>query len=377
MRARAVFALVVTLAAFLFFFHLGQRSFRNPDEGRYAEVAREMVMSGNWIEPRLYGVDYLRKPILFYWLIALSFKYFGFNEYAARLVPALFGVLGVAMTFLFARKTMGERAAVFSSLLLMTNFWFLQVGRYLLIDMVFSLFAVASLYSFYLASADAKKRGLYYALFYVSAGAAFLAKGVAGFVIPGMSVLLYMASKRNTWGFFRPDRLLLGAAAAGAIAAPWFILISLKEPEFLKFFFLHEHLQRFSSSDFEHQQAWFYYLWVLPAIFMPWSVLVPPLKKMPALVRGKADGGTLLFCALSAAGIVVFYSLSKTKLPTYLLPAVPLICLVLGRAWQTWCDEAPAGKDWPLVVPVAALIFVSIGFLATSAKVFAMVPERF
>ena len=102
MKSLALFLIVLCVSSFLFFFRLGERPLRNPDEGRYAEIAKEMVERHDWVEPRLYGVDYLKKPVLFYWLIALSFQCFGFTEWAARLVPAFFGVLGVLITFLFA-----------------------------------------------------------------------------------------------------------------------------------------------------------------------------------------------------------------------------------------------------------------------------------
>ena len=155
-KTTALFLIILFFSAALFSFKLGDRSFRNPDEGRYAEIAREMVVSGNWIEPKIYGVDYLRKPPLFYWLTAFFFKLFGFNEWAGRSVPALFGVLGVLATFWFVRRIFDESAAFFSTLVLASNFWYLEVGRYLVIDAVFSFFVVSGLYCFYVAANSAR-----------------------------------------------------------------------------------------------------------------------------------------------------------------------------------------------------------------------------
>ncbi len=378
MKNKTIFFLVLSLAAFFFFFHLGDRSFRNPDEGRYAEIARNMVTSGDWIKPQLYGVDYLRKPILFYWLVALSFKLFGFNETAARLVPAFFGFLSVGITFLFAKRTMGQRTAVFTALLLMTNFWFLQVGRYLLIDMVFTFFITAALFSFFLATLEESERNLYYVFFYISAGLAFLTKGMAGLVIPALAILLYMAAVRRTWGFFRPIRLFAGFAIFLAIVGPWFVLIAIREPKFLEFFFIHEHFKRFASSQFEHQESWYFYLWVIPAIFMPWTVIWHPLKRATGLIRQKMRENAFFFSVLSSAGILVFYSLSKTKLPTYILPAIPLLCLVLGRVWRDWSDESVSKNTvWPVIGPVTILIFLAVGFLVASTQIFALAEGRF
>ena len=122
---KTAFFIVLGLSLLLFFFRLGDRSFRNPDEGRYAEIAKEMVQSGNWVQPRLYGIDYLRKPILFYWLVAASFKVFGFSEWGARLVPALFGIFGVATTFFFTRRILDLKTAFYAAMILATNVLYL------------------------------------------------------------------------------------------------------------------------------------------------------------------------------------------------------------------------------------------------------------
>ncbi len=330
------FVLVILLGSFLFFFKLGDRSFRNPDEGRYAEIAREMAVENNWIEPKLYGMDYLRKPPLFYWLVALSFKLWGATEFTARLVPAFFGVLGIAATFLFAQKAFGPRSALFSSLMLLSNVWYVQVGRYLLIDSVFAFFLVSAFYLFILGLSSPTGNKAYAVSFYVCVALAFLAKGLAGIVIPFFCLSLYLGMTRQlkkglSFLFFG-----WGPVVFAGIVLPWFILISRREPEFLKFFFLHEHFSRFVSKDFEHQAAWYYYLLILPAVFLPWVLFVEPLKRALGFLNGKESPLGRLYPLTVSLGIVVFYSLSRSKLATYILPCIPLLCVWLGHAWAEW-----------------------------------------
>ena len=328
-----LFLAVASLSSFLFFFKLGDRSLRNPDEGRYAEIAKEMVLRHDWIEPKLYGIDYLKKPVLFYWLLALSFKVFGFNEFAARFVPALFGVLGVLMTFCFAKRIFDTKTGFYAALILTTNFWYLQVGRYLLIDMVFSFLTVASLYAFYLARTEDRHRRIYNLLFYAAVSLAFLAKGVAGIAIPGVAVILFMAVRRQFFKILSEMDLAAGALVFSAIVLPWFIQISLKKPEFIKVFFFHEHWTRFISSEFEHQEPWYYYFAATPILLVPWVLFPAPLVRGFSVLKEKNRGGAPLFLWMSGLGLIVFFSLSRAKLPTYILPSVPLFSVLFGYTW--------------------------------------------
>ena len=189
-------AAIFLLAGLLFFFRLGDRPLRNPDEGRYAELSREMLQSGDWVKPTLFGLGYLRKPPLFYWLVAASFKGFGVNEWSARAVPAWFGMAGVALVYFFTRRFLGSKSALWASLILASNIAFVQIGRYLVIDAVFSFFLTGSLFLFY-AALRSRRRSTLFFLFYVFLGLAFLAKGLAAVVIAAFSISAYLLWTRH------------------------------------------------------------------------------------------------------------------------------------------------------------------------------------
>ncbi|MDD5085793.1 MAG: glycosyltransferase family 39 protein [Candidatus Omnitrophica bacterium] len=352
------FLVILLLSSFLFFFKLGGREFRNPDEGRYAKIAMEMVGTGNWVEPKLYQLDYLRKPPLFYWLIASSFKVFGFNESAARFIPALFGFLTVIATFFFCRKVFGLKEAVFSSLVLASNFWYISVSRYLVMDSTFSFFLVSSFYLFYLGVTATDKKRIYFILFYISIALAFLTKGVAGVVIPAFCLVLYAGFSGQFKKVLAEMNIGTGVLIFSAIALPWLVAIMIREPEFFKFFFLHEHLQRFFSKRFEHQGPWYFYIILLPAVFFPWLFFLQSLRKIGLFVakRYLYKREFYLFCAF--AGITLFYSMSKSKLPTYILPSIPFLSILFAIAWAGWKPEK--SRDLLAVkLPLYALIAVA------------------
>jgi 4-amino-4-deoxy-L-arabinose transferase-like glycosyltransferase len=332
-------AVILLLGAFLFFFRLGERSLRNPDEGRYAEIAREMVLSGNWTEPKLYGVDYLRKPAFFYWLVAVSFKVFGFTELAARLVPAFFGYLSVLLTFFFARRVFGEGEAFFSSLILLSNVWFLQISRTLLIDSVFSFFLLSAFYAFYLALAGESHKKAYYLGFSAAVALAFLTKGAAGVVIPVFCLGIYLIGSRQVRRLFSEMPWAECLTVFLVIALPWYAAVTFRNPGFPRQFFLYEHFSRFFSSAYEHQERWYYYFVWMPLLFFPWTFFVRPVAASFEFFKsGRLNSREFyLFCVWF--GVLLFYTASRSKLVTYLLPCASPAALLLGRAWSVWAEE--------------------------------------
>lgn len=355
---------VIALSSFLLFFNLGTRSFRNPDEGRYAEIAKEMVDTDQWITPKLYGIDYLRKPALFYWLVAASFKLFGFSEMAARLVPAFFALLGIIMTFWFARKAFDVGTAFYACLILCTNILFIQVGRYLVIDMVFSFFVFSALYFFYLGLQQLQKKRSYAYLFYACCGLSFLAKGILGLVLIAMPCVFYLLwKKKNIFHTLWEHYFIEGFFIFNLLVLPWFVSISLKKPQFFSLFFIRENFSRFTSTNFEHQEAWYFYILVLALCFVPWILFVKPIKSVfrkPSQLATHKDAQ--IFCIITSVSVLVFLSLSKSKLMTYIVPILPFLAILMAKGWNEWLRSTVGTetkwKDCWTLTPVVLLFFL-------------------
>ncbi len=349
---RAVF-IALALAAFLLFFRLGDRPLRNPDEGRYAEIAREMSVSGDWVKPTVFGIGYLRKPPLLYWLNAASFRAFGENEWAARAVPAVFGWFTVLLVYGFTARFFDRSRALYASLILATNLWFVQASRYLVIDPVFSFFVTASVLSFYAAVKCEKDRVLPFA-FFASLGLAFLAKGPSALVLVAAPAGVFLFQKKKVflsapwWG---------GRALFFAIVLPWFFLMARRVPGFFDFFFMHEHVRRYTASAFEHQEPWYYYFVMFPLLLLPWSFY-------PRTWFGDRSNELRRYLWLVIGVVVLFFSVSRSKLPTYILPAFPLIAILAADSWKRWTEEktpAPLTDLAPALVVCAAGLGLIIG----------------
>ncbi|MEW6535057.1 MAG: glycosyltransferase family 39 protein [Candidatus Auribacterota bacterium] len=361
--------LITGLGSFLLFYHLGARPLYNPDEGRYTQIACEMIDRNDWVEPRLYNLDYLAKPVLFYWLTIISFKIFGISEFAGRFMPALFALFGVIATFFFVKKVVNLRAAFFSALVLVLNFWYIQVGRFMVIDMVFSFFIVSSLYLFYLGLTEKKHKKVYYPLFYASLALAFLTKGLACFFLVGIPIGGYLIATGNIKVSSRKRYHLLGLFIFAVIAGSWLIHIIEREPEFLWLFIVHEHLSRFTSNDFEHQQPWFFYLVLTPLLLTPWTFFVGPLQLLFSKFKNDHKN-LLLYLLFSGGGIILFFSVSQTKLPTYCVPALPFFCILIGTIWSKLTDELRTSISFYRKTLAGSIILIVISLAVTIVSLF-------
>lgn len=355
---------ILFLASFLFFFRLGERPLRNPDEGRYAQIAATMVESGRWMEPCLFDIDYLRKPPLFYWLLASSFSLFGQNEWAARLVPALFGLLGVLATYFFTQKHFGRQAALVASLFLATNPWYVHVSRFLVIDAVFSFFVICSLYFFYEAMSGGGKSQLKYIGFYGCVALAFLSKGILALVFPGIAIALYAVWTRQLWKIIRESYLLPGLFLFLLIVGPWLWWMSVHKETFWDIFFFREHFSRFAAKDFEHQEGWYFYPVILVAILSPWLLFPGPWRVSGEKIRSRAYKNPIFFLLIFGLANVLFLSLSRSKLATYIVPFIPAFCILLGVFWSAWMEENQRRwKIFYVVLPVMALGVIGAVFV--------------
>jgi len=313
----------------LFFQFLGRLPLIDPDEGRYLEIPREMLERGDFVTPTLNYVKYFEKPPLHYWLNALSLSVFGENEFAARFAGALCGLLTVLVTYQLGRALLGRRTGLYGAILLGSAGGFLVQARINFTDMTLTFFLTGAFACFALASRDGERRkGRCYYLMYLCMALAVLAKGLIGVVLPGAVVFLFLLFTRR-WGILREMRLVSGGALFLLVCAPWFVLVSLRNPEFPQFFFIHEHFQRFLTKVHHRYQPYWFFIPVLAGTLLPWSPFVPAALRQGWRERGTR--GQTLFLLLWAGVIFAFFSKSDSKLVPYILPVFPPLAILIGN----------------------------------------------
>ena len=359
--------LLLTIFGFTFFQTLGRFPLIEPDEGRYAEIPREMIERCDFITPLLNYVKYFEKPPLHYWLNALSMSVFGQNEFAARCPGALMGLMTVILTYHVGRKLFGRRAGLLSSLILGTCTGFLVQARLNITDMTLTCTLSAALGFFIVAAReDEKLKGLYYHLSYICAALAVLAKGLIGIVFPGAIVFLYFLFTKR-WNLLREMRLATGFPLFLLVAAPWFVLVSLKNPEFARFFFIHEHFERFTTTVHGRYQPFWFFVPVLLGTMLPWSFLIPAAVRRAWRER-RADGGSAcLYLLIWATFIFLFFSKSNSKLVPYILPVLPALALLTGNAVSHILDSE--------FRPLRLQAYLTGGFLSILGAGLALYPH--
>ncbi len=324
------FVLLILLASLLFFTQL-RAPLLEPQEPRYAEIARQMYVEGRWVVPVLHGQPYLDKPPLLYWLTMTSYALWGVQDRVARLVPGMAGVLTVLLTYWWGRRTVGERAAFAGALMLCLSARFVYLERMLTMDGLLCLWVVAALAAAHVAVATGCLRRSWWLLSAVACGLGLLTKGPVALVLVGVPVLLHQGlnprSARLRW---RSWAAYLSVAIG--LAAPWYAAICMVEPVFGYYFFWTHNVVRFLT-PFDHQEPlWFF----LPGLFLgmlPWTLLLPGLIHFLAQRSGRTAArrpAALGFFLLVFLWTLLFFSASGCKRAVYILPAMPPLALALG-----------------------------------------------
>jgi 4-amino-4-deoxy-L-arabinose transferase-like glycosyltransferase len=327
-----LFALV--LLALLWFGALETRGLFQPDEGRYAEIAREMLSSGDWVTPRLNDLKYFEKPPLQYWATALSFAAFGRDEWSARLWPAVTGFLGILLLVFTGNRTGPVGAGYVAGMVLASAVGYFLAGQYLTLDMGLTFFLSAALCAFLLAqhappgSAPAQRWML---AVWAAMACAVLTKGLVGVVLPGAALFAYVLLQGD-WALLRRLEWGRGGALFSLVALPWHLLVQWRNPEFFRFYILNEHLARYLLPEHHRPGPWWYFIVVLGLALIPWVVLLPGvLRRLPRARGGPGAFEADRFLLLWAATILLFFSASSSKLPGYIIPALPALALLIGR----------------------------------------------
>jgi 4-amino-4-deoxy-L-arabinose transferase-like glycosyltransferase len=367
-RKRAVYVILLLAFSYLFLFHhLGSYSLKEPDEGRYAEIPREMVEQGDYLVPHLNYVRYFEKPPLLYWATALSYKGLGVSEWSFRLPNALFALCCVLAIYLFSARRFGEDSAFVSSFMLLSSFGFFGMGRVVTIDMLLSFLLFASLLCFYEFYLGGRARFLY--LFYTFLALSVLAKGPVGIILLGAAIGLYLLVERRL-SFLKRLMSWKGILLFVLIVAPWFVLVCLRERQFFQFFFIDQNFTRFLTTKHNRSGPVYYFVPVIFGGLFPWSLFLP--KAVARLWRDRE----VRFFLIWSAVVFVFFSVSGSKLIPYILPVFPALSIVIGklfvRQWQTrlsWNSEVVAYLAFFLLLAVGAAAAASGSLEALAAAV--------
>ena len=313
---------------------LGSAPLTNPDEGRYAEVPREMVAGGDWVTPRLDGVPYFEKPPLTYWMVAASERALGPSEWSVRLPTALFALGGILGSYAAARRIYGRSAGFWAAAVLGTSLLYLALGHLVTPDMPLSVLMAATLFCFILGVREppgAGRRMLFYGL-YASASLATLTKGLEGFLITGAVMFLWLLIF-GQWGRLRPLYLPSGIALFAAITVPWHLLVASRNPGWAHFYFVYEHWERFTDKGHGRYQPFWFFIPILIGGLFPWTGFLWHSVR-DALAGGwsrRKENAEAWFFVTWAAFILLFFSASQSKLINYILPLFPALAVLIGR----------------------------------------------
>jgi 4-amino-4-deoxy-L-arabinose transferase-like glycosyltransferase len=374
--------LIVATLYVCYFSHLGAVGFAGPDEPRYAWIARDMAESGDWVTPRLYGKPWFEKPVLYYWGAALCFKLFGVSEAAARLPSAISALLATLALAWLALRVYSAESARWLLLLLPTTVGMIGFSHAASTDMPFSgMLTIAMICSAVVLGLARNENSpiipqtpwFALVLFGFFLGLAVLAKGPAAIILAGGAIFfwaLFTKRWRDAFRFFHPAAL----APFGLTALPWYILCARRNPDFFRIFIIEHNFKRYLTPEFQHIQPFWFYLPVLLIALFPWiTAMISALgiwarmALRPESMKSETDELSVLLITY-AVFVVLFFSLSKSKLPGYILPAVPMFGFLTAK-WLAL--DVETSKHWKTLglaiislIPCTLLGILSIDLLA-------------
>jgi 4-amino-4-deoxy-L-arabinose transferase-like glycosyltransferase len=322
---------LIFFSSILYLIWLDSYGLIDPDEARYAEGAREMIETHNYLIPHLNYEPRINKPPLFYWLIVASFKIFGVNEFSARFPSALAAILVIFLTYFFLKSIKDKKIAFYSSIILLSSLQYLIVARISIIDSCLSLFILLCIYSFW----RSYKNNSSPLLFYMFSGIAFILKGPVGLILPFFIILFFSIFSKS----FRPLKIfsnLKGWFIFFAISLPWYFILSYKMGVFNFFHFAYYETWGRFGKGLIHKEPFYFYLPVVFLGFFPWIIyFLSFLKKYREFLKDEF----IKFCFIWAIAIFIFFSICHTKLATYILPIYTPLAIILGTLFTKYSNE--------------------------------------
>jgi 4-amino-4-deoxy-L-arabinose transferase-like glycosyltransferase len=352
------------LCLIVFFYGLGRLPFLGPDEPRYAQVAREMYESGDWITPRLAGQHWFEKPALTYWLAAAGYTLFGVSEFAARCGVALLASGGAWLLYWFGRRVRTARFGYLSAAALVTCGLWPGFARGATFDLPLSVCVELALVCFFVWTQQVKRADRFWWLFCGALGLAVLAKGLVGLVLPVAVATLYALLTGRVRLVLQPRLLLPGALLLLGVVALWYgPMLARHGQEFVDEFIIRHHFQRYTSNKYKHPQPFYFFFLIVLAGSFPWLPFL-----LASVSRGWRTGRKLvsdpaqqltLFLWLWVLVPLLFFSFSGSKLPGYILPVFPALALLIGLELERWWTAATEGFLKTSGVALGCLLFAA------------------
>jgi len=359
---------VIGLFLFIYILPLGVRPMTVPDESRYSEIPREMLASGEWVVPHLNGVLYFEKPVLGYWINALSISLLGENAFAVRLPSALAVGISALLIFLLMRGLRGgSQAGILAAAAFLTCLQVSALGAINLLDSMFSMFLTGAMVSFFRAhmAGTPLKRNGFLALFGALCGLAFLVKGFLAFAVPVVTIVPFMLWEKQGKRLFTIPWIPLLTALG--VALPWCVMIHLREGDFWNYFFWNQHISRFISPlAGQHPKPFWYFIPVLFAGALPWMALVPAI--ISGARRTRSSDPLIRFAICWFLFPFIFFSISSGKLIPYILPCFPPLIVLMTVSLLDYFD-AGKQKAFRICAACLALLLGILGVLLMVSQV--------
>ena len=386
-KSSRLILLVLLTSSFLYiqFFHgLGQLGLVGPDEPRYAQVAREMIVSGDFITPHLYGKPWFEKPILYYWLAAQSYQVLGISEIAARVPAAMSAILLILTVFILGWKWRSPQCGIVAALMLASSPMCISFGRAASMDMLLTAALTLSLAGFYFGLSISRRNNsvtrlqqsesprIWLGAGYFSLGVAVLAKGPVSLVLVSLILIIFFILRPETYSW-RKLWLIPGGFLSLAVALPWYVLcFQANGWNFIREFFFQHNLARFATDRFQHSQPIWFFLFVIFIGFLPWTLqfgaaCLQDLKRLRRSEKRACNSDTLFFW-LWVIVPLIFFSLSRSKLPGYILPIFPAMALLTAAYWEDRLMEsspqsAQYKRPWVELFQSILMITAGLGLL--------------
>lgn len=363
-----LFCIFIIAIFYLYLAHIGSYHLMDPDEGRYNQIPREMLLNGDFITPHLNGVEYFEKPIFQYWFTAIMMKIFGINEFAGRILPALSAIGCVTLAGILGKMMYSSRVGLLSATILATSCLNLIVASINILDMALTLFITTCMVFFYAFERTEKKK--YLLVFYIAMGLGVLTKGLVAIILPFGILFWYTLLTKRIYLFFKLF-YLPGILAFLIVTVPWFYLVCQANHDFFYFFFIREHFLRFTTKMHDRFQPWWFFMPFVIIGMLPWTGFLISLFNKRGIIRqttSQRNRFDIIYLVLWFLIIFIFYSISDSKLVPYIMPCwMPLSILIAASVKRFEQEQSWLSHSF-LINNILCLSFVGalVGYVFSS-----------